>query len=139
MVHSAGRVLRLDRVELDEDVPDEMLRAAGDTTWCMWARLNLAWAFFAPAGYMSVTVFDGGAVAAILWPSPVAWFALHRLRRESERACDDAVLRGEIERKTTLMVGALEPILTIGLAVAIAVILLAVYLPMFDMVNTVGR
>lgn len=46
-------------------------------------------------------------------------------------------LRREIERKTTIMVGALEPILTISLAAAIAVILLAIYLPMFDMVNTV--
>ncbi|MBA3480533.1 MAG: type II secretion system F family protein [Pirellulales bacterium] len=46
-------------------------------------------------------------------------------------------LRREIERKTNIMVGALEPILTISLAAAIAVILLAIYLPMFDMVNTV--
>lgn len=48
-------------------------------------------------------------------------------------------LRREIERKTNLMVGALEPILTISLAAAIAVILLAIYLPMFDMVNTVSK
>ena len=48
-------------------------------------------------------------------------------------------LRREIERKTALMVGMLEPILTISLAAAIAVILLAIYLPMFDMVNTVSR
>jgi type II secretory pathway component PulF len=48
-------------------------------------------------------------------------------------------LRREIDRKTTLMVGALEPILTISLASAIAVILLAIYLPMFDMVNAVAN
>jgi type IV pilus assembly protein PilC len=48
-------------------------------------------------------------------------------------------LRREIERKTSLMVGALEPILTISLASAIAVILLAIYLPMFDMVNAVAK
>ena len=48
-------------------------------------------------------------------------------------------LRREIERKTTIMVGALEPILTISLAAAIACILLAIYLPMFDMVNTVSK
>jgi type IV pilus assembly protein PilC len=48
-------------------------------------------------------------------------------------------LRREIERKTSLMVGALEPILTITLASAIAVILLAIYLPMFDMVNAVAK
>jgi type IV pilus assembly protein PilC len=48
-------------------------------------------------------------------------------------------LRREIERKTNIMVGMLEPILTISLAAAIAVILLAIYLPMFDMVNTVSK
>lgn len=48
-------------------------------------------------------------------------------------------LHREIERKTSLMVGALEPILTISLASAIAVILLAIYLPMFDMVNAVTK
>jgi type IV pilus assembly protein PilC len=48
-------------------------------------------------------------------------------------------LRREIDRKTTLMVGALEPLLTISLAAAIAVILLAIYLPMFDMVNAVAN
>jgi type IV pilus assembly protein PilC len=48
-------------------------------------------------------------------------------------------LRREIERKTNIMVGMLEPILTISLASAIAVILLAIYLPMFDMVNTVSK
>lgn len=48
-------------------------------------------------------------------------------------------LRREIDRKTTLMVGALEPTLTISLAAAIAVILLAIYLPMFDMVNAVAN
>jgi len=47
-------------------------------------------------------------------------------------------LRKEIERKTTIMVATLEPVLTISLAAAIAVVLLAVYLPMFDMVGTVS-
>lgn len=59
-----------------------------------------------------------------------------QLAKATEDICDH--LRREIERKTTLMVGALEPILTISLAAAIAVILLAIYLPMFDMVNTVA-
>lgn len=59
-----------------------------------------------------------------------------KLTRATNDICDH--LRREIERKTTLMVGALEPILTIGLAVAIAMILMAIYLPMFDMVNTVS-
>jgi type IV pilus assembly protein PilC len=46
-------------------------------------------------------------------------------------------LQREIERKTNLFVGTIEPTLTISLAAAIAVILLAIYLPMFDMVNTI--
>ena len=58
-----------------------------------------------------------------------------QLTRATTDICD--YLRQEIERKTSLMVGALEPMLTIGLAAAIAVVLLAIYLPMFDMVGTV--
>ena len=48
-------------------------------------------------------------------------------------------LRREIERKTTIMVGTIEPVLTISLAGCIAVILLAIYLPMFDMIGTVNK
>ncbi len=59
-----------------------------------------------------------------------------QLTHAANDICD--YLRREIERRTTLLVGALEPILTIGLAAAVAVILLAIYLPMFDMVNTMG-
>ena len=58
------------------------------------------------------------------------------LTRATNDICNH--LRREIERKTNLMVGALEPILTISLAVAIAMVLMAIYLPMFDMVNTVS-
>jgi type IV pilus assembly protein PilC len=46
-------------------------------------------------------------------------------------------LQREVERKTNIFVGTIEPTLTISLAAAIAVILLAIYLPMFDMVNTI--
>jgi len=46
-------------------------------------------------------------------------------------------LQREIERKTNLFVGTIEPTLTISLAAAIATILLAIYLPMFDMINTI--
>ncbi len=60
-----------------------------------------------------------------------------QLTRATKDICD--YLRYEIERKTSLLVGALEPILTIGLASAIAVVLLAIYLPMFDMVNTISK
>ena len=59
-----------------------------------------------------------------------------QLTRATNDICD--YLRKEIERKTSVMVGALEPILTISLAGAIAVVLLAIYLPMFDMVGTVS-
>ncbi|MGB1013933.1 MAG: MATE family efflux transporter, partial [Nannocystaceae bacterium] len=44
----------------------EALRAAGDTAWPMWARLCIAWFVFMPAGYLSVTVYGGGHVAAML-------------------------------------------------------------------------
>lgn len=44
------------------------------------ARCDGAWFLFARL------------VAALVWPTPLAWFALRRLRRESERAADDAVL-----------------------------------------------
>jgi len=48
-------------------------------------------------------------------------------------------LQREIERKTNVFVSALEPTLTIALAAAVAVILMAIYLPMFDMVNTISK
>ncbi|MEN0109190.1 MAG: type II secretion system F family protein [Planctomycetota bacterium] len=49
-----------------------------------------------------------------------------------------ALLEEEIERKTDVAIGVIEPTLTISMAGAVAVILLAIYLPMFDMINTVG-
>jgi type II secretory pathway component PulF len=60
-----------------------------------------------------------------------------QLTKATADICDH--LRREIERKVGLMVGALEPALTISLAAAIAMILLAIYLPMFDMVNAVAN
>lgn len=48
-----------------------------------------------------------------------------------------ALLEEEIQRKTDLAIGVIEPTLTISMAAAVAVILLAIYLPMFDMINTV--
>lgn len=44
-------------------------------------------------------------------------------------------LRDDVQKKTAAMLGAIEPILTVCLAVAIGGILLAVYLPMFDMIG----
>ncbi|MEN1680109.1 MAG: type II secretion system F family protein [Planctomycetota bacterium] len=44
----------------------------------------------------------------------------------------------EVERRANIFVGIIEPVLTAGMALAVAIILLAIYLPMFDMINTVG-
>lgn len=43
----------------------EALRAAGDTAWCMWARLGTAWLLFVPVAWWTVTVKGGGPVAVI--------------------------------------------------------------------------
>jgi multidrug resistance protein, MATE family len=51
----------------------EALRAAGDTTWCMYARIILAWAFFMPLASAAVLMFDGGIHAVM--GSLVAYFA----------------------------------------------------------------
>jgi MATE family multidrug resistance protein len=47
----------------------EALRAAGDTAWCMFARIVIAWAIFLPAAWFAVYVLGGGArtvAAAVL-------------------------------------------------------------------------
>ena len=44
----------------------EVLRAAGDTLWCMLAGLVLAWLVFVPLASVWVLVLGGGAVAALL-------------------------------------------------------------------------
>jgi MATE family multidrug resistance protein len=38
----------------------ETLRAAGDTAWCMGARIVLAWVVFMPFAWLSVVMFHGG-------------------------------------------------------------------------------
>jgi MATE family multidrug resistance protein len=38
----------------------EALRAAGDTAWCMGARVVLAWLVFTPAAWTAVLVLGGG-------------------------------------------------------------------------------
>jgi MATE family multidrug resistance protein len=45
----------------------EALRAAGDTAFCLWARLAIAWLFFVPGVLLSVRVLGGGDVVAVLW------------------------------------------------------------------------
>lgn len=46
-------------------VMSETLRAAGDTAWCLWARLSLAWVLFIPAAALAVFVLRGTHLAAI--------------------------------------------------------------------------
>jgi len=48
-------------------------------------------------------------------------------------------LKEEVQTKTSAMLGTIEPILTSGLAFAIGGILLAVYLPMFDMIGSANK
>lgn len=48
-------------------------------------------------------------------------------------------LRREVDRYTGLLTGAIEPVMTMGLAVSIGGILLAVYLPMFDMIGAMNH
>jgi len=43
----------------------EALRAAGDTAWCMWARLASAWTVFVPIAWWALAVRHGGPSAAI--------------------------------------------------------------------------
>lgn len=44
----------------------ESLRAAGDTTWCMLARIVLAWIVFTPLAWSAVLLFDGGVVTVMI-------------------------------------------------------------------------
>lgn len=44
----------------------ETLRAAGDTTWCLWARFVLAWVVFMPVAYWVVKLRNMGYVGALL-------------------------------------------------------------------------
>jgi MATE family multidrug resistance protein len=55
-------------------VLSEALRALGDTAWCLWVRLGLAWFFFAPVSLAAVFFWDAGAVGALL--CMVAYVAL---------------------------------------------------------------
>ncbi|MCK6587484.1 MAG: MATE family efflux transporter [Polyangiaceae bacterium] len=45
----------------------EALRAAGDTAFCMWMRTLIAWLIFVPGVLVTVRVFGGGDIAAVLW------------------------------------------------------------------------
>lgn len=52
----------------------EALRAAGDTTWPMLARIVTAWLVFTPLAWSAVLVFDGGVVAVMV--SVIGYIAL---------------------------------------------------------------
>jgi MATE family multidrug resistance protein len=52
----------------------EALRAAGDTTWCMNARIVLAWFVFTPGAWFAVLVLDGGVPA--IMASVIGYIAL---------------------------------------------------------------
>jgi len=43
----------------------ETLRAAGDTSWTVGARIVLAWLVFIPAAYVTIRVLHGGVVAVM--------------------------------------------------------------------------
>lgn len=70
----------------------EVLRAAGDTAWPMFARLGLAWVLFVPAGVVSVMVLDGGEVAVMLclviYIAALAGILAWRFRRGAWRKID---------------------------------------------------
>jgi MATE family multidrug resistance protein len=52
----------------------ETLRAAGDTTWPMAARILLAWGVFVPGAWLAVRTWGGGVVTLML--SVVAYIAV---------------------------------------------------------------
>lgn len=52
----------------------EALRSAGDTTWCMAARLVLAWVVFTPVSWSAVLLFGGGVYTVM--SALIAYLAL---------------------------------------------------------------
>jgi multidrug resistance protein, MATE family len=47
-------------------VLSEALRAAGDTTWCMYVRIVIAWFVFVPGAWLFVVRWNGGVTAVML-------------------------------------------------------------------------
>lgn len=45
----------------------EALRAAGDTTFTLWARMIIAWLIFAPGSYITVRYFGWGDKGSVMW------------------------------------------------------------------------
>lgn len=52
----------------------EALRAAGDTTWCMIARVLLAWGIFTPLAWASILLWGGGVIT--MMSSLIAYLCL---------------------------------------------------------------
>ncbi len=52
----------------------EALRAAGDTTWCMIARVVLAWGIFTPLAWASILLWGGGVLTMMI--SLIAYLCL---------------------------------------------------------------
>jgi MATE family multidrug resistance protein len=52
----------------------EALRAAGDTTWCMIARVVLAWGIFTPLAWASILLWGGGVITLMI--SLIAYLCL---------------------------------------------------------------
>lgn len=70
----------------------EALRAAGDTTWTMWARIILAWVVFTPGAYAGVVLLNGGVVtvmiALIVYIASIALLLALRFRSGRWRTID---------------------------------------------------
>ncbi len=45
----------------------EALRAAGDTAWCLWARVATAWLVWLPLTYLMVKIVTPGSSEAAMW------------------------------------------------------------------------
>jgi MATE family multidrug resistance protein len=71
LLAAGARMLRLSAAwqlfDAAATVLAETLRAAGDTTYTLWARLAIAWLVFVPGSWVSVRWFGAGEVAAMLW------------------------------------------------------------------------
>lgn len=70
----------------------ETLRAAGDTTWPMWARIALAWAVFTPIATTAVFVFGGGVrtvmISLVIYMAALSSTLTWRYRTGSWRKID---------------------------------------------------
>ncbi|MBC8066962.1 MAG: MATE family efflux transporter [Deltaproteobacteria bacterium] len=70
----------------------EALRAAGDTAWCMWARVVLAWVLFVPLATWGVIAHGMGPVGAtaclVVYTIALALVLLWRFRSGAWRRID---------------------------------------------------